>query len=67
MGESVRFRVRRALEILERNRRLLAGGNPGVWAAAALYLASYRQFGLLRVLLRRLALLCFMSNRPLDK
>jgi len=32
---------------LERNRRLLAGKNPCVWAAAALRLASFRRLGLL--------------------
>ncbi len=36
--------VRSALELLERNRRLLAGKNP--WAAA-LWLASFRKLGLL--------------------
>jgi Transcription initiation factor TFIIIB, Brf1 subunit/Transcription initiation factor TFIIB len=39
--------VKRALDILERNRRLLFGKNPWVWAAAALWLASFRRFGLL--------------------
>jgi len=32
--------VKRAVEILEKKRRLLAGKNPWVWAAAALWLAS---------------------------
>jgi transcription initiation factor TFIIIB Brf1 subunit/transcription initiation factor TFIIB len=39
-----------ALDILERNRRLLVGKNPWVWAAAALWLASPKRFGLLAVL-----------------
>ncbi len=39
-----------ALDILERNRRVLAGKNPWVWAAAALWLASLRRFGLLKEL-----------------
>jgi transcription initiation factor TFIIIB Brf1 subunit/transcription initiation factor TFIIB len=42
--------VKKALEILERNRRLLTGKNPWVWAAAALWLASSRGFGLLKTL-----------------
>jgi transcription initiation factor TFIIB len=42
--------VKKALEILERNRRLLTGKNPWVWAAAALWLASSRGFGLLEAL-----------------
>jgi len=37
-----------ALNILERNRRLLVGRNPWVWAAAALWLASSRKRGLLK-------------------
>ncbi len=41
--------VKRALDILERNRRVLAGKNP--WAsAAALWLASFRKPGLLKAL-----------------
>jgi transcription initiation factor TFIIIB Brf1 subunit/transcription initiation factor TFIIB len=40
--------VKKALEILERNRRLLTGKNPWVSAAAALWLASSR--GLLKTL-----------------
>ncbi len=39
-----------AVDILERNRRILAGKNPWVWAAAALWLASFRRFGLLKEL-----------------
>jgi transcription initiation factor TFIIIB Brf1 subunit/transcription initiation factor TFIIB len=42
--------VKKALEILERNRRLLVGKNPWVSAAAALWLASSRGFGLLKAL-----------------
>jgi len=37
-----------ALDILERNRRLLVGRNPWVWAAAALWLASFKKRGLLK-------------------
>ncbi len=36
-----------AVEILEKNRRVLAGKNPWVWAATALWLASFRRLGLL--------------------
>ncbi len=36
-----------AVELLEKNRRLLFGKNPWVWAAAALWLASFRRPGLL--------------------
>jgi len=36
--------VKSALDILERNRRLLVGKNPWVWAAAALWLASAGRF-----------------------
>jgi len=36
-----------AVELLEKNRRLLAGKNPWVWAAAALWLAAFRRPGLL--------------------
>jgi transcription initiation factor TFIIIB Brf1 subunit/transcription initiation factor TFIIB len=39
--------VKRALDILERNRRVLAGRNPWVWAAAALLLALFKKLGLL--------------------
>jgi len=42
--------VKSALDILERNRRLLSGKNPWVWAAAALWTSSKR-----RGLLKRLA------------
>jgi transcription initiation factor TFIIIB Brf1 subunit/transcription initiation factor TFIIB len=42
--------VKRALDILERNRRVLAGKNPWVWAAAALWLASFKRLGLLKAL-----------------
>jgi transcription initiation factor TFIIIB Brf1 subunit/transcription initiation factor TFIIB len=42
--------VRSAVEILERNRRVLAGKNPWVSAAAALWLASFRRLGLLKAL-----------------
>jgi hypothetical protein len=34
------------VELLERNRRVLAGKNPWVWAAA-LWLASFKKLGLL--------------------
>jgi transcription initiation factor TFIIIB Brf1 subunit/transcription initiation factor TFIIB len=37
------------VELLERNKRLLAGRNPWV-SAAALWLASFRRFGLLKAL-----------------
>jgi transcription initiation factor TFIIB len=39
--------VKSAVELLERNRRVLAGKNPWVWAAAALWLASLKMLGLL--------------------
>jgi transcription initiation factor TFIIB len=39
--------VKAAAELLERNRRVLAGKNPWVWAAAALWLASLKRLGLL--------------------
>ncbi len=39
--------ARSAVELLERNRRVLTGKNPWVWAAAALWLASFRKLGLL--------------------
>jgi transcription initiation factor TFIIIB Brf1 subunit/transcription initiation factor TFIIB len=42
--------VKRALDILERNRRVLFGKNPWVSAAAALWLASLKRFGLLKAL-----------------
>jgi transcription initiation factor TFIIIB Brf1 subunit/transcription initiation factor TFIIB len=42
--------VKAAVELLEKNRRLLFGKNPWVWAAAALWLASFRRFGLLKAL-----------------
>ena len=42
--------VKAAVEILERNRRLLAGKNPWVSAAAALWLASLKKLGLLKAL-----------------
>jgi transcription initiation factor TFIIIB Brf1 subunit/transcription initiation factor TFIIB len=42
--------VKAALELLERNRRLLSGKNPWVWAAAALWLASFKRLGLLKAL-----------------
>jgi len=41
--------VKRALDILERNRRVLAGKNPWV-SAAALWLASFKKLGLLKAL-----------------
>ncbi len=42
--------VERALELLKKNRRLLFGKNPWVWAAAALWLASFKKLGLLKAL-----------------
>jgi len=39
--------ARRALEILEGNRRAAAGRNPWVLAAAALWLATYKEYGML--------------------
>ncbi len=42
--------VKRALDILERNRRVLAGKNPWVSAAAVLWLASFKMLGLLKAL-----------------
>jgi transcription initiation factor TFIIB len=42
--------VKSALDILERNRRVLAGKNPWVSAAAALWLASFKKLGLLKAL-----------------
>jgi len=41
--------VKAAVELLERNRRLLFGKNPWV-SAAALWLASFRRLGLLTML-----------------
>jgi transcription initiation factor TFIIIB Brf1 subunit/transcription initiation factor TFIIB len=42
--------VKSAVELLERNRRVLAGKNPWVSAAAALWLASFKRLGLLKAL-----------------
>jgi transcription initiation factor TFIIIB Brf1 subunit/transcription initiation factor TFIIB len=42
--------VKFAVELLERNRRLLSGRNPWVSAAAALWLASFKKLGLLKAL-----------------
>jgi transcription initiation factor TFIIIB Brf1 subunit/transcription initiation factor TFIIB len=42
--------VKSAVELLERNRRVLFGKNPWVSAAAALWLASFKRLGLLKVL-----------------
>jgi transcription initiation factor TFIIIB Brf1 subunit/transcription initiation factor TFIIB len=42
--------VKSALDILERNRRVLFGKNPWVSAAAALWLASLKKLGLLKAL-----------------
>jgi len=42
--------VKSAVELLERNRRVLAGKNPWVSAAAALWLASFKMLGLLKAL-----------------
>jgi transcription initiation factor TFIIIB Brf1 subunit/transcription initiation factor TFIIB len=42
--------VKSAVEILEKNRRLLFGKNPWVSAAAALWLASLKKLGLLKAL-----------------
>ncbi len=42
--------VKSAVDILERNRRVLAGKNPRVSAAAALWLTSFKRFGLLKAL-----------------
>ena len=49
--------VRRALEILEDNRKAVVGRNPWVMAAAALWLATYR-----RGMLKRLAEAAGVSN-----
>ncbi len=40
--------VKAAVELLERNRRVLFGKNPWVSAAAALWLASLKKLGLLK-------------------
>ncbi len=42
--------VKSAVELLERNRRLLVGKNPWIWAAATLWLASSKKRGLLKKL-----------------
>jgi transcription initiation factor TFIIIB Brf1 subunit/transcription initiation factor TFIIB len=42
--------VKAAVELLGKNRRLLAGKNPWVSAAAALWLASFKKLGLLKAL-----------------
>jgi transcription initiation factor TFIIB len=42
--------VKAAVELLEKNRRLLTGKNPWVSAAAALWLASFKKLGLLKAL-----------------
>jgi transcription initiation factor TFIIIB Brf1 subunit/transcription initiation factor TFIIB len=42
--------VKSAVELLEKNRRLLFGKNPWVSAAAALWLASFKKLGLLKKL-----------------
>jgi transcription initiation factor TFIIIB Brf1 subunit/transcription initiation factor TFIIB len=42
--------VKSAVELLERNKRVLAGKNPWVSAAAALWLASLKRLGLLKAL-----------------
>jgi transcription initiation factor TFIIB len=42
--------VKAAVGLLERNRRVLAGKNPWVWAAAGLWLASLKKLGLLKAL-----------------
>jgi transcription initiation factor TFIIIB Brf1 subunit/transcription initiation factor TFIIB len=42
--------VKSAVELLEKNRRVLFGKNPWVSAAAALWLASLKRFGLLKAL-----------------
>ena len=41
--------VKAAVELLEKNRRLLSGKNLWVWAAA-LWLASFKKLGLLKAL-----------------
>jgi transcription initiation factor TFIIIB Brf1 subunit/transcription initiation factor TFIIB len=42
--------VKASVELLERNRRVLSGKNHWVWAAAALWLASFKKLGLLKAL-----------------
>jgi len=42
--------VKAAVELLGKNRRVLAGKNPWVSAAAALWLASFKKLGLLKAL-----------------
>jgi transcription initiation factor TFIIB len=42
--------VKSAVELLEKNKRVLAGKNPWVSAAAALWLASFKRLGLLKAL-----------------
>jgi len=42
--------VKAAVELLERNKRVLFGKNPWVSAAAALWLASFKKLGLLKAL-----------------
>jgi len=42
--------VKSAVELLERNKRVLFGKNPWVSAAAALWLASFKKLGLLKAL-----------------
>ena len=42
--------VKAAVELLERNRMVLAGKNPWVSAAAALWLASFKKLELLKAL-----------------
>jgi transcription initiation factor TFIIIB Brf1 subunit/transcription initiation factor TFIIB len=42
--------VKSAVELLEKNKRVLAGKNPWVSAAAALWLASFKKLGLLKAL-----------------
>jgi transcription initiation factor TFIIB len=42
--------VKAAVELLEKNRRVLFGKNPWVSAAAALWLASFKKLGLLKAL-----------------
>jgi len=39
--------IRRALEILAGNRKAVVGRNPWVLAAASLWLAAYREYGML--------------------
>jgi transcription initiation factor TFIIIB Brf1 subunit/transcription initiation factor TFIIB len=42
--------VKAAVELPEKNRRVLFGKNPWVWVAAALWLASFEMLGLLKAL-----------------